>query len=279
MLRNTLSAFPDVVSLTEAVSATDGQIALSDTKDIEYLGIKSLIQIDNEVMKVIDVPEEALNVRVQRGYMGTTKAAHAAGAEIKIFPSWGWTDYEFVNYLLPLAYKFLKPLFWTVVTSDTFTWTVSTLSTAVPTGSGISDPDGNVILRILFLDSDGLYKEMSGWRLVGSTIFFRSAATSTLTLKCEYLKFQGALSSDSSTLDSDDAAEPLVMYMASLAFNALKTNRARFAEYSASLNDRASTADELVRIAYDLRNQAIVARDDRGRPFPSRYASTWRPPR
>ena len=277
-VRYHLSAWPDNSNLPEAMNANGNVLVFDDTMYLDYIHPKSLIQIDNEIMRVVDNPSESLNVRVIRGYMGTTPAAHAKDATVSIYPSWGWTDYELINFHLPDAAKFLKPYFWTHQTSDTFTWSNNALTATVPTNSGISFPDGNAIDRLLYADSSSIYRPFDGWRILGTTIHFNRQGPGNTTLKAEYLKFVGVPASASTAIDLDDAAEPMALYAASLALNALKTNRVRFAEYSASLNDRASTADELVRIGYDLRNQAIVAREERGRQAPGGYINTYRNP-
>lgn len=275
MTRVHLHQWPEEIPLASALQAAATNIELTDTVYKELLHPKAILQIEDEVMRVLDVPEDGLNVRVLRGYMGTTKATHAIERPIKVFPSWGWTDHEFINYHLPLALKFLKPFFWTWTESAAFTWAASSYTATTPAAAAISYPDGNHLIRLLY--NDGVdYRPFTSWRLLGNTLHFREKSSSALTLKAEYAKFQGALSSDTATLDLDDCAEPLAMYMASLALNALKSNRIRYAEYSASLNDRASTADELIRMGYDLRNQAIVAAEQRGRVLPGEYISTYR---
>lgn len=275
MTRVHLHQWPEEIPIASAIQATATNIELTDTVYKDLLHPKAILQVDNEVMRVLDVPEDGLNVRVLRGYMGTTRMTHAVESVVKVLPSWGWTDHEFLTYHLPLALKFLKPYFWTLVTSDTFTWAGSSYTATVPATSGISYPDGNHLVRLLYSDGQD-YRPFTAWRLLGNTLNFREKSGSSITLKAEYAKFQGALSAETSTLDLDDCAEPLALYMASLALNALKSNRIRYAEYSASLNDRASTADELIRMGYDLRNQAIVAAELRGRVLPGEYISTYR---
>lgn len=277
-VRYHLSAWPETLALPIAMNAQSNVLAFDDTMFLEFVHPKAIIQIDNELMRVVDNPEGSTNLRVLRGYMGTTAASHAVEATIYIHPSWGWSDYEIINYHLKDAAKFLKPWFWTYAESDTFTWPASSYVATAPASSGISFPDGNAIHRLRYLDSAGNYRPMSSWRILGTELSFKTYPAAATTLKANYLKFVGVPASDSTTLDLDDAAEPMSLYAASLMLNSLKTNRVRFAEYSASLNDRASTADELVRIAYDLRNQAIVAREERGRQPPGDFISTFRDP-
>lgn len=275
MTRVHLHEWPDEIPLAEAIQPSATQIALTDTVYRELLHPKAILQVNNEVMRVLDAPDDSLNVRVLRGYMGTTKAQHAVESVVKVFPSWGWTDHEFLTYHLPVALKFIKPHFWTWTESAAFTWSGQSYTATVPAASGISYPDGNHLIRLLYNDGQD-YRPFTAWRLLGNTLHFRERSGSALTLKAEYAKFQGALSAETTTLDLDDCAEPLSLYMASLAVNALKSNRVRYAEYSASLNDRASTADELIRMGYDLRNQAIVSAEKNGRVLPGEYISTYR---
>ena len=86
----------------------------------------------------------------------------------------------------------------------------------------------------------------------------------------------GRLTSDASQLANADPVEAITYYAASNLLEQLLANRVRYVEYSAALNDRASTPDELQRQAYYFKNQAVVCKDRISRPPLSGLASTRR---
>lgn len=234
-----------------------------------------MLEIDSEILRVIDQPEEATSVRVQRGYAGTTAAIHLKDRTVSIYPSWGWTDTE-LNRLLNDAIRWLKPHAWIIARSADFTWSGDTREVATPAAAGINYPTGNALHKLQWKDDQGRYHDFYGWQLQGGNLRFRNLAATARTLRGVYLQFQAVLSDDTTALDNDDFAEAIVKYTCFLAFNTLKANRVRFAEYAASLNDRASTPDELIRMGFDFKNQAIVARDEKSAPRPPTQASTFR---
>jgi hypothetical protein len=83
---------------------------------------------------------------------------------------------------------------------------------------------------------------------------------------------QTALTDDVTAIDLDSAEECITFYAAGRCLDELLGNRSRYYEYSASLNDRASTLDELQRTAYYFFNQATILRDGISRPGLAGYA-------
>lgn len=276
LLREQLEAWYDTVTLRDAVLKASGFSTLTIKDDLEkgFLKGGSILEAGSEIMRVVDMPDENQSVRVQRGYRGTTPESHAAGREVKVHPGWGWTDYELNAFIIPNAIRWLKPYAWVPATTSDFTWSQNARE-ATP-GSGIAYPDGHYLLKVQYYDSSlAIYRPFHGWQLVGSKLYFRETAGAARTLRAIYTKFQAVLSDDTTAMDNDDFAEPCALYGAHLCLNQLKTNRVRFAEYSAALGDRASTPDELIRVAYDIKNQAILERESRGRTPPANFASTY----
>lgn len=274
-IRQDLASWPVPTFLEKGIDDKARQIELADEIDKDYCGPKCLLEVGSEVLRVVDQPEDAQAVRVHRGWAGSTAAAHNTNEPVRVHPSWGWTDLE-LNRLLDQAVRWLKPHAWTLQRSSTFTWAAGAREATPPAAAGISYPDGNLLLKLEHLDSDSVYKEFSGWIPQGDIVRMRDNAGQARTLRATYAKFQAILSSDASTLDNDDFAEAVVKYTVHLALNSLKSNRVRFAEYAAALNDRASTPDELIRVAFDFKNQAVLCRDEKSAPRPAGLASTWR---
>lgn len=274
-IRQDLAYWPVVGKLKEAIVAGARNLRLEDDMDKEFCQSKSYLEIDSEILQVVDLPENVESVRVLRGVIGTTSAAHISGSDVKIYHSWGWTDIE-LNRLLDDAIRWLKPHSWTIGRSADFTWSGDTREVTLPSAAGISYPDGNRLHKLQWKDDQGRYHDFFGWQQQGDRLRMRNLAGTGRTLRAIYLKFQGVLSADSSALDNDDFKEAITKYAVHLAFNALKANRVRYAEYSAALNDRASTPDELIRLAFDFKNQAVLVRDEKSCPAPPTQASTMR---
>ena len=109
------------------------------------------------------------------------------------------------------------------------------------------------------------------------TLHFREQAAADRTLRAVEQRFQANITEDSTALDNDDFEQAIVLYACHLAMNSLKTNRVRFAEYATALNDRTSTPDELIRMAFDFKNQAVLAREEAFRQLPPGFAKTYVP--
>lgn len=274
-IRQDLAQWPVTGKLKVAIPATLRSVELLEDDDLGFAGPKSMLEIDSEVLQVVSKPEEATSLRVIRGYAGTTAALHVIDSDVKIYPSWGWTDVE-LNRLLDDAIRWLKPHAWTLARSADFTWSGDTREVATPAAASINYPTGNQLHRLQWKDDQGRYHDFFGWQLQGGNVRFRNLASTARTLRAIYLQYQAVLSSDTTALDNDDFSEAITKYTCHLAINALKSNRVRFAEYAASLNDRASTPDELVRMGFDFKNQAVVARDEKSPPKPPTQASTYR---
>ena len=274
MLRQDLALWPVEASLQGAIDAKTDTIKLSDDLYKNYVEGKSILEIDNEILRVVDLPEENESFRVLRGYMGTVKATHLDQAKVNVLPSWGWSDFELNNRILPQAIRFLHPFAWVDIVTAPFYWAGQQQETEAP--AGISYPDLDLPYRMENLDMDGVWKPMLGWHLYGTTFKFNRKASETHTLRARILHFQSVLTDDKTPMDDDRFAEAIVKYSVHLCLNALKANRVRYYEYAAALNDRASTPDELIRTAFDFKNQAIVQREEKGMPKPATFASTYR---
>ncbi len=277
-VRSDLRCWPATGVLAKAVGKTEGQIELTDDLSLDFISGKCLIEIGSEVMFVVDKPVDTNVVRVLRGYMGSTKAEHAAGDEVNVFEPWGWTDFEINTRIMPVAIKWLKPHAWVLARTSTLTWSTQLNDYTTSLSSyGITYPDGNIIYKLQWLETgSSRWNDFYGWQLQGDQIRFRDRASQDRSFRIVYFKYQANLSDDTTALDNDDFREAIGKYGVWLALNGLKANRSRFTEYCASLNDRASTPDELIRTAFDFKNQAVICRDDKSPAKPPTQASTMR---
>jgi len=275
-VRENLASFPVTGKLNGAITANAETLTLTVSQANEFIIQKGLIEIDDEVIYVVS--RTAAVITVVRGYQGSKAAAHADLAEVKIHPSWGWTDRTLRYNHIQRAIRWLGKHAWVLGVSEPFTWSSGTFDAQVPSSSLIDYPIGNEIFQLEYRDSSGNYLPFHGWQALGPYIRFKRKASQDHTLHALMYVYQPQLQTLLTPLNDDDFAEAIEMYASHLAINTLKTNRVRFAEYSASLNDRSSTPDELIRMGFDLKNQAILARDEATKPKYPTYLKTYRDP-
>ena len=283
-IRARLFAWPDDVgSISAALTDATGQ-ALVFPAELD-LSEKALLQIDSEVIRVrtkdaTGATGKALNVSsCIRGDRGSVAATHLINAVVTVFPFWGWTDAD-INREIDAAIDWLFPDFWQFLTL-TNTFLVGQTDFGLP--AGCTYPHGNIVKRVELIDPSiplgalsPVYKEILGWKHVGDRLILERQTVAAYTARIWIMAAQPRLASDNDQLVSSDPVEAITYYASSNLLEQLLANRTRYVEYSAALNDRASTADELQRNAYYFKNQAVVARDRISRPPPSGLASTRR---
>jgi hypothetical protein len=256
-----------------SISASVTSLTLAAALDISE---KALLQIDDEVIRVKTYTAAGTSVAsVMRGDRGSTAATHSASATVNVYPFWGWTDFD-INREIDCAIDWLWPDVW-VLKALTNTLLIDNTDFGLP--SGTIYPNGEVVKRVELLDTNvdpNEYREILGWKHVGDRLIFSKPTTKTYTARIWVMGKHARLTSDSAQLTNADPVEAIVYYAASNLLEQLLANRVRYVEYSASLNDRASTPDELQRQAYYFKNQAVVARDRISRPPLSGLASTRR---
>lgn len=266
-VRDKLSAWPDnVTTLTASVSSTTATTV--SLTSVDSIVPKSLLQIDSELMHVLSVA--GLVATVIRGARGTTAATHLNAAPVSVFPEWGWPD---VN----LNRKISNAIDWL---GEGGVWALVPLTNTFLSGykefglpSGCDYPNGNIVKVLEFLQSDGTYKKSLQWKLQGDRIILPAKTTESLSARLWVETQQAELTDDLTALDADRYLEPLILYATARALEELLANRTRYTEYSATLNDRASSLDELQRQSYYFMNQAIILRNEMSRPSLSGQAS------
>jgi hypothetical protein len=274
-LRDKLFAWPDfVTTLAEALDATETAI---DLTAVTGLSEQSLIECESELMQVVSI--SSTTATVIRGARGTTAATHDNATSVKFYPKWGWSDAA-LNQKINEAILWLREgQCWTLV-FKTNTWLAEYKEFGMP--AGVIYPSGDIVKAVEMKNgsggdnSDDEYVPILGWRHVGDRIFINQKLDIDRQIRLWIQQHQPLLSADATTLDDDKYVEPLVMYATSRCLDELLANRARFYEYSASLNDRASSPDELQRLSHYFFNQAVVARDQMSRPGLSGFAPIHR---
>ena len=266
-IRSKMNAWPlNSTTLKTTIDATTQTVVLTSALNIED---RCLIEIGSEIIRVQTFATDTVSACI-RGDRGSTKAAHNSGDAISLFPFWGWTDAD-LNRMINKAIDWLgEGMVWTlVIKSNTFLSTFKDF--AAPTGAMY--PYGDIVKRIEALDTDGVWKPILGWAHKGDRIIFNSNLTSDLQVRLWVQTRQARLADDQTIIDGDKCQEVLELYCAGRILEELLGNRSRYYDYSASLNDRASSADELQRVSYYFLNQAVILRDGISRPGLSGYAS------
>lgn len=268
-IRNKIAGWPLGVTTLSAqllAAATSGTLA-----DGTGLAELALLEIESETIQVQSFTAGSGTLTaLRRGWKDTTAAIHANGTAVKIWPSWGWTDSE-LNRRINRAIAWMNEgMVWTLVPQEN-TFASGNKEFGAPAGAVY--PYGNIIKKIEYLQSDGTYKEFLGWKHLGDRIKLNGKLEEDMDVRIWVQKQQAALTSDAVAIDQDKAAECIELYTAGRCLEDFAGPRSRYQEYSASLDDRASSLDELQRNSFALINQATVLRDAISRPGLSGYAA------
>lgn len=272
LIRSRLSAWADDVGALSASSITSSvaNLTLAAALDISE---KALLQIDDEVIRVRTYAAAGTAVAsVIRGDRGSTAAAHNASSVVAVYPFWGWTDFD-INREIDSAMDWLWPDVWVL---KTLTNTLLSGQTDFGLPAGVIYPQGQIVKRLELLDSESVYREVLGWKHVGDRLILSRKTTQAWSARMWVMGSHQRLTSDSAQMADSSPREAVVLRVCASLLEQLLANRVRYVEYSAALNDRASTPDELQRQAYYFKNQAVVERDRISRPPLSGLASTRR---
>jgi hypothetical protein len=269
-IRRKLQAWPDQVTTISA-----DQVVASDSlevQDAQAIKARSIIEVGSEIERVRSKAGNILTVL--RGDQLTTLALHAAGARVQSFPFWGWTDLE-VNDKINTAIRWLFPAVYRVFFYEN-TALANMKEFGVPPGA--ISPTDELIRRVELRDSStpAQWIPIYNWTHIGDRLLFGKPLDQDRRIRLTVQGKVRELATDVNPLDRDDPFDAIVKYATAECLDALLGNRTKYVEYSASLNDRASTPDELQRQAYHFRNQADVEKERVSRaPIPG-FASTYR---
>ena len=275
-IRNKMQAWPlGVDALQATISATDQTIklvsgaGLSDRVIMEVVPTLEAIRVVTPLLPPQTAPLYPGCTACIRGDRGTTAAIAQAGAVVNIYPFWGWLDADLNDYINKACDWMGDGMVYTMaLKANTFLQGFKDF--AAP--AGCYYPTGDIVKRIEALDTDGVWKQILGWKHTHDRIYFNKNLDADLQVRCWVQQRQVRLTDDTTVLDLDRAQEVLELYSAGRMLEELLANRSRYYDYSASLNDRASSADELQRLSYYFLNQAVILRDQLSRPGLSGYA-------
>ena len=267
-IRRKLMAFPeDVTTLNGALNSSTASVVLASGT---YTLARMLLEIDNEIMRVRSISSNTATVL--RGDQGTTAASHSNGATVQVWPFWGWSDAE-VNDAINCAIDWLYPEVWYPKHKQN---TLESDAKEFGLPDGVRYPDGEHIIGVEVEDDDGQFRPFHSWRHANDRLIFDRKIDVARDIRLLLLGKHARLTSDAQRLYSSEPVDAIVEYATGRLLENLLANRTRYVEYSASLNDRASTPDELQRQIYYFYNQAVLAKDKASRVRPATFASVRR---
>lgn len=267
-VRHKLGAWPEVyTTLNGAVSSTTTtSIIVTDSTGIAP---RMLIEVDSETMFVKSISVNTLTV--YRGFHGTTAATHTDTADVNAYQPFGWTNTQ-INLGIDSATTYLSsdpfPL-WNMK-FYTGTWPANTYEVDL-SNSIIDSPQAvGMVLKVEFYDDSTPTKKVPITNYEQNKSILRVAAlfSEARTFRVKLANFQGRLANDSSQLDANDYEDVVVLFTSYWMLKDLQGSRVKYIEYSASLNERASTADELLRTSFDFKNQADLMKRAYHQPIP-----------
>jgi hypothetical protein len=272
MLRDKLACWPEVkTTLSGAINGTVTAAALASGTGLQE---RMLLEIESEILTLRSFTGATLS-EVTRGVHGTTAAAHADGVVATGHPFWGWTDAHLNRQIRSAIAWFREGNCWTLV-PKTNTWLANFKEFGLP--AGVLYPAGDIVKKVELWDDtygvSGDWRTVRSWRHEWDRIMLNAPLTVDTNVRLWIQQNQPQLADDTTVLDDDKYAEAIVLYATGRCMDELVANRSRYYEYSAALNDRASSTDELTRTAYQFFNQATIIRDQMSRPGISGYVST-----
>lgn len=250
-IRERLQSFPITDALT-ADFAIDAVYFVIADKDRYKVG--DLIEINDEIVQVYKTETVGAEDRISvyRGMRLTTAAAHSSAASINICGQL-WTDYELKKIVNDSIYA-LRPEIAYQVIDKTLTTASSKREYDLP--SGITEVSWIEIEK----DTGVFLRERNAYHVKDLIVFnYQPAIGKTIKLIGwkEQVPFSGSVTELTLT---EEFWSLIFLYGTAKAMESLLTNRSRYTEYSASLNPRASTTDEITRVIYYFMNQFRIGK-------------------
>jgi hypothetical protein len=267
-VRQNLLSWPDA-SPTLVADITAGALTFTVSSAIG-LDVGMVLQIEDEIVRIMDKAGAVLTL--MRGDRGTTAAAHLAGTACYAFPSFGWTDAE-VNSALDRAFDWIHPDVWY---PKYYVNTVAAHVKEFGCPPGVRNPDGELVMQLEFLNNDSQWYVVYNWRHTSDRLILDQILGNARDVRMMTRGKHARLTDDTTQMYSNEPTDCLVSYSTKLCLEALLGNRPKYVEYSAALNDRASTPDELQRTIYYFYNQAVLAKERASRVAPATFASVRR---
>ena len=265
-VREKLNSFPVINTLYANMDVSVDIVKVG--KDREYK-IGDYIEMDNEILKVVTHDDSGAvydELTVRRGEKMTDAAAHTTPVEIRNCGQL-WTNHE-LKKLINDAIIALRPEISYAGIDESLITLEATREYTIPgTLSEVSwvelERNTNVFLR-----------ERRA-RIRGQKLTFDYLPGTGQTIRLIGWKFQAPFSATVTELTlSQDFWELIIQYATGKAMESTLTNRSRFTEYSASLNPRASTSDEITRTAYYFQNQFRIGKNEKA---PRKCGYSYRP--
>lgn len=236
--------------------------------------IGDVLQVESELMKVegLDSTVTPATLTVQRGFRGSTAAAHIAAVAIRITPE--VTD-RMLNYAIntAIADTYSNPDrgdmgIWYEVVDTTLTTSSSTREYTLP--SGLATTHFIVEIR----DGSGNYQITRDYRVSGTKLVFGGDLIAGYTIRISGMAYQAQLSDDTTTLTLSDEQSEFIKYSGALAILEMRLGpRIKATEYSAAVNDRAGQPNDMVLVIGHFRNKQDLIKRRESKPMKSHYSA------
>ena len=268
MIRRKLMSWPkDITALSAAITTMTATIVTVNA--VSNMVARDILEVESELMEIQSITGTTLTV--MRGVQGSTAATHAISTAVSAYPWYEWSNQE-INDSLNLSFDWRDPEVWYGKWYEN-TALVSQRELGLP--SGVRYPDGEIIKKVELKNGD-FWIPVYCWRQQNDRLLFDFEMDQQRSIRLYTVGKHARLTDDTTTMYSSEPVDAIINYACKLCLENLLANRTRYVEYSAALNDRASTPDELSRQTYYFYNQAVLAKERASRPFPSGFASTRR---
>jgi|LGVF01.2.fsa_nt_gb hypothetical protein len=252
-VREKLECYPLINSLY--LTITDSIETVQVSKGRTYK-IGDYIELDDEVMKVVSIDTTNASydeITVRRAEKMTDAATHTTPCEVRNCGNL-WTHTE-IKKLINDAIIALRPEICYEAIDETLTTATLTREYTIP--AAISE-----VSWVEWEYSTSIWKRERRARVRSNKLTFDYQPTVGKTIRLVGWKYQDVFSVSVTELTLGQVFwELIIQYATANALESTLTNRARFTEYSASLNPRASTSDEITRTIYYFKNQFRIKKE------------------
>jgi len=246
---------------TLAADCTSTATTLTVTTISKYR-VNGQIQIGTEIIKVTAIDTTNSQITVTRGWEFTTAAVHSNTNPITIYDKFNDT---FIDEGVVQGIKFLKPANWILTENTSLQTAADTYEYLLPAGVTIEN-----LWEVFMQDANNKMQPCKGWYVAGNYLMFEDIPyASGKTIKLIYMGYPG-FDGVGTYAGSEEGNEAVINFACKYVLERWLATRSHYLEYAASVNERASTPDELIRVQFYYYNQALVEKERIWRPKPWR---------
>lgn len=270
-VRHVLHDYPNL-------DTTDGQITATATTlivdNVARFSPGNIIQIGTEVLKVESLVVGTRTLTIQRGYMASTAAIHTDASVVYIFNRGGFTDLELNQYINDGIDGIIPELYY--ITNQAVA-AVSSTAVSIDVSSYLTTaPFSTRLLQIWWRKASQTtdeYKPFRDWTLMKDRVYLSAPFGESVDLILVLQKYETRKTADADVfLIVDEAIEAVVLFAVAKAYRILLSDRNKFTEYSAVVDERAGSPTDIINMARDMERRAYSIKRQHSRTAPV----TWR---